>query len=451
MFHRDIITELQKWRKLSSGKPLVIRGARQVGKTTVVNQFAEEFKQYIYLNLELPEDRKPFEQFSSIETLIQAIFFIKNKTLANKDDTLVFIDEIQAYPEAIGMLRYFYEQVPEIPVVAAGSMLETLLDNQVKFPVGRAEFKVLRPVSFPEFLMAMGEEVALDALQQIPVASFAHSKLLVLFHTYAILGGMPEIIQHYVRNRDLVALNPIFDSLLASYIDDVEKYATNDNQAHIIRHAVRSSFSEAGKRFKFQGFGNSAYGSREMSEALRALQKAMILHIIYPETGFRLPLLPDLKKSPRLQLLDTGIMNYFAGIRKEILNSEDLGKVYQGQMIEHLIGQELLAFQHEALSGLHFWVREKRSSMAEVDFVFPYEGKLIPIEVKSGSQGKLRSLHQFMEETPHQYAVRFYAGEVSVTQAKTPKDKAFQLLNLPYYCASQIENYLKWFMAESEK
>jgi predicted AAA+ superfamily ATPase len=449
MFIRDLQTDLEKWKIQPSRKPLVIRGARQVGKTTVIGQFAKNFGQYIYLNLELPEDRQPFVQFTTIETLLQTIFFLKNKSLLQKQQTLLFIDEIQVAPEALNLLRYFYEKEPGIAVIAAGSMLETLFDKNVSFPVGRVEYKVLRPVSFPEFLSAMNETIARDQLQQIPAASFAHQKLLSLFHTYALTGGMPEAVQHYCIHKDLVSLAPIYDSLLTSYMDDAEKYARNDTQMQLIRHAIRSSFAQAGKRIKFQGFGNSNYGSREMGEALRALQKALLLYIVYPETGYTLPLLPDLKKSPRLHVLDTGLMNYFAGIQREIISTDDLNKVYQGSMIEHLVGQELLAFQNQSLSALHFWVREKKTSVAEVDYLFPFEGKLIPMEVKSGSEGKLRSLHLFMDAAPHNIAVRFYAGEVSITKAKTPEGKQFNLLNLPYYTVSQIEKYLAWIQTQN--
>lgn len=448
MFGRDILSDLEKWRNGAPRKPLIIRGARQVGKTTLINQFAQKFDQFIDLNLELPEDRQPFENFSNVETLLQTVFFLKNKSLSQKRNTLIFIDEIQAAPEALNLLRYFYEQEPEIAVIAAGSMLETLFDKSISFPVGRVEYKVLRPVSFPEFLIAMNETAASDQLQQIPGNSFAHQKLLSLFHTYSLIGGMPEIVQHYSTHKDLVGLAPLYDSLLASYIDDAEKYARNDTQMQMIRHAIRASFAQAGKRIKFQGFGNSNYGSREMGEALRALQKALLVNIVYPETGYTLPLLPDLKKSPRLHVLDTGLMNYFAGIQKEVLNTDDLNKVYQGIMIEHLVGQELLAFQHQSLSALHFWVREKKTSVAEVDYLFPFEGKLIPIEVKSGKEGKLRSLHLFMDSVPHKIAVRFYSGEVSINKILTLQGTEFNLLNLPYYSVSQLEKYLTWINSQ---
>jgi len=427
-------------------KPLVIRGARQVGKTTLVNQFAAQYDQYIYLNLELSEDKEPFENFTSIENLINTLFFLNNKTLGKKNTTLLFIDEIQEVPKALNILRYFYELAPEISVIAAGSMLETLFDKNISFPIGRVEYKVIRPVSFTEFLSAIDESAALEHLTRVPVAAFAQSKLLSLFHTYALIGGMPEIVQHYAKHKDLVTLGPIYDSLISGYMDDVEKYAKSNSQVLHIRHCIQSSFAQAGKRIKFEGFGNSAYKSREMGEALRTLEKALLMQLVYPCTSATLPMVPDIKKSPRLQILDTGLLNYFVGIQKEIIGTDDLNKIYQGTLIEHLVGQELLSFQYNALSALHFWVREKKESTAEVDYLFQYDGLIIPIEVKSGKEGTLKSLHSYMDIAPHKFAIRFYAGALNITDAITQNGKQYKILNLPYYLGSQIEKYIDWFI-----
>ena len=446
MFKRQLLLELEKWRQNVPRKPLVIRGARQVGKTTLVNQFAAQYEQYIYLNLELSEDKEPFENFTSIENLINTLFFLKNKTLGKKNTTLLFIDEIQEVPKALNILRYFYELAPEISVIAAGSMLETLFDKNISFPIGRVEYKVIRPVSFTEFLSAIDESAALEQLTQVPVAAFAQSKLLSLFHTYALIGGMPEIVQHYAKHKDLVTLGPIYDSLISGYMDDVEKYAKSNSQVLHIRHCIQSSFAQAGKRIKFEGFGNSVYKSREMGEALRTLEKALLMQLVYPCTSATLPMVPDIKKSPRLQILDTGLLNYFVGIQKEIIGTDDLNKIYQGTLIEHLVGQELLSFQYNALSALHFWVREKKESTAEVDYLFQYEGLIIPIEVKSGKEGTLKSLHSYMDIAPHNFAIRFYAGALNITDAITQNGKQYKILNLPYYLGSQIEKYIDWFI-----
>lgn len=446
MFRRQLLWELEKWRQNMPRKPLVIRGARQVGKTTLVNQFAKQYEQYIYVNLELSEDKQPFENFTSIETLINTLFFLKNKVVAKKSTTLIFIDEIQEVPKALNILRYFFELAPEISVIAAGSILETLFDKNISFPIGRVEYKVIRPVSFPEFLSAIDETTALEQLTQVPVAEFAQTKLLSLFHTYALIGGMPEIVQQYATHKDLVTLGPIYDSLISGYMDDVEKYAKSNAQILHVRHCIKNSFAQAGKRIKFEGFGNSAYKSREMGESLRTLEKALLLQLVYPCTTATLPMVPDIKKSPRLQILDTGLLNYFVGIQKEIIGTDDLNTIYQGTLIEHLIGQEILSFQYNALSALHFWVREKKESTAEVDYLFQYDGLVIPIEVKAGKEGTLKSLHSYMDIAPHKMAIRFYAGVLKITDAITQNGKQYQILNLPYYLGSQIEKYIAWFM-----
>ncbi|MCG8323763.1 MAG: AAA family ATPase [Cytophagales bacterium] len=445
MFNRTIISELVKWAEKPRRKPLVLRGARQVGKTTVANLFSKNFDQYIYLNLELAEDRKVFEDFQNVETLLDAIFFLKDKS-RSEGRTLLFIDEIQEAPQAIEQLRYFYEQVPELWVMAAGSLLETLFNKDINFPVGRVTYMVVRPVSFVEFLEALGETNALEQWKNVPIADFAHDKLLELFHRYALIGGMPEVVDTYAATKDIVGLQPVYESLLVSYLEDVEKYARNQSLAEVMRHAIRSSFAEAGQRIKFQGFGRSNYGSREMGEAIRTLERAMLVNLVYPATQVTLPILEDRKKSPRLQVLDTGLLNHFAGLQKEVLGTKDLNSIYQGGITGHIVGQELLASSFNVLGGLHFWVREKRTSSAEIDFLYLYNNLLIPLEVKSGATGKLKSLHIFMDRAPHTIAIRLYSGKFQIDKLTTVNGKAFFLLNLPYYLVAQIDSYLNWFL-----
>ncbi|MBO9573647.1 MAG: AAA family ATPase, partial [Chitinophagaceae bacterium] len=196
MFKRDIEEELVKWSTDYDRKPLLLRGARQVGKTTVVRAFGKSFQQYIELNLENERDSEMFGS-RDIETIVQTIFLSNNKNLAFKENTLLFIDEIQQVPEAVNMLRYFYEKYPEIKVIAAGSLLETIFNEEKSIPVGRVDYRVMRPVSFPEFLGALGEEQAQEQLKNIPLNDFAHTTLIRLFHTYAVTGGMPEIVNRY--------------------------------------------------------------------------------------------------------------------------------------------------------------------------------------------------------------------------------------------------------------
>lgn len=444
MIYREILKDLEKWRSSDFRKPMILRGARQVGKTTVVNEFAKQFKQYIYINLEDDEYKELFKSYSDIQKITTRIFQMNSKQLSLKKDTLLFIDEIQEVPKAINFLRYFKEEVPELPVIAAGSMLETLLGKNITFPVGRVTFRILRPISFKEFIMAMGHEQAFEEFNLVPLNDYAHQTLLKLFHTYALIGGMPEVVQHYVKNKDVTALGEIYNSLIDSYLGDAEKYAVSKVELQLIRFTIKQSLHHAGKRFTFEGFGNGNYKSREIGETLRTLEKTHLLHLIYPTVSNSIPAIEDYRKSPRLQFFDTGLVNFFVGLQNETLGTKDLNSIYKGTLVEHLVGQEILSFQSFPLDSLKYWVRQKNSSSAEVDFVFAHKGKLVPIEVKSGSIGKIKSLQIFMEDSPLNYAIRFFAGELALNKVKTQNGKEFYLLDLPYYLASKVEQYIDW-------
>ena len=448
MFYRNQIKELETWRKSPDRKPLVIRGARQVGKTTLVHEFGKQFRQYIYINLEHKKDADLFASFDGVGQLLTRLFLEKRFQQHYLKDTLLFIDEIQESPKVVNLLRYFKEDAPGLAVIAAGSMLETLLGKNLTFPVGRVEYKVLRPVSFEEFLSATGEGQLLEEFRKTPIEKYAEPALLEAFHAYALIGGMPEVIQHYSKHRDVTALGPVYDSLISSYLQDAEKYAKSDQQLHIIRFAIHQAILKAGHRTTFQRFGNANYPAKAIGEVLRVLEKTHLLHILYPTTGTTLPLEPDYRKTPRIQFLDTGLINYFAGLQSDILGTADLHSVYQGKLIEHLVGQELLSFQSLSLQKLHFWVRQKKQSDAEVDFIYPYKGKLIPIEVKSGPRGHLKSLQVYMDRSPLHFAVRFYAGSRQLDKLRTSKGKPFYLLSLPYFLASRIEAYIDWLIQD---
>jgi uncharacterized protein len=451
MISRFVQTYFQQWKTKKSRKPLILRGARQVGKTTAVHEFSGSFDQYIYLNLELAIDAEPFQKYVSIEQLIEQIFFIKNKDLEKRSKTLIFIDEIQEVPEALNTLRYFYENAKDIYVIAAGSLLEFALKQNIRFPVGRVEYCIMRPISFPEFMDAMEESLALKAFHTVPAPAYTIDKLMRLFHTYTLIGGMPEIVQHYATNRDLGALRPFYESILQTYMDDVEKYTNNNTELNVARLCMRASLNAAGSRITFDGFGNSNYKSREVGDALRMLEKTMLVQLIYPHSEVKIPMQPNYKKSPKLHVLDTGLVNYFFGVQKEIIATAEIDKVYQGKILEHLVGQELLTTTFEPLHHLNFWTREKKSSQAEMDYVINWKSRLIPIEVKSGATGKLKSLHAYMEESEGVLAVRVHSGALEITPITTQNGKEYFLMSIPYCMVTKIEEYMAWFEGEVEK
>jgi uncharacterized protein len=444
MFERSTLESLRIWEATPDRKPLVIRGARQVGKTTLVNIFSKDFEQYIYLNLELSRDREIFELSRSIDELVDAIFFLKGKS-KSVSRTLIFIDEIQNSTEAIGWIRYFYEEAKHLYVITAGSLLESLIGTQISFPVGRVEYLPVWPFSFLEFLKAGNEIPSIEALSIIPFPEYAHEKLLDLFRLFTLIGGMPEVIRNYLETRDLSSLTRVFDALLTSYKEDFEKYAKNSAQVHILRHAIDHAFRYAGTRITYQGFGQSNYKSREMKEALLTMERAMLLKLVFPVISTGLPLLPNLKKSPKLQMLDTGLVNYLSGSGQEVFLSRNLTDVYEGRIAEHIVGQELISMQKSMSSFIHFWTREKDAD-AEVDFVIPYQGMVIPIEVKSGAKGHLRSLHEFIDRADHAFGVRISSNPLKKEDAITRSGKKFILLNLPFYLVNKIEDYLEWIL-----
>lgn len=446
-FERHITQHLYSWKENKGRKPLILRGARQVGKTTLIREFAQSYKKSILLNLELPNDIDYFNQFKEVSILVQALFIAHNIPTKDKCETLLFIDEIQESPEAISLLRYFYEFEPELHVIAAGSLLEHVMRKVKSIPVGRIQMFHLYPINFPEFLNALGHTNALEQMGIIPINKVAHKVLLQLFNRYIIIGGMPEVINKYIETENIVDLIPIYEGIWETYKNDVEKYASNDTEARIIRHIMATAHFDVDTRIKFNNFGKSNYRSREVGEAFRNLDDAKIIQLIYPTTDTSVPIRSDLKKSPRLQFLDTGLINNELNIQGEMLAMEDLNSSYRGAIVPHMITQELISLNYNKVSKPNFWVREKRQSTAEVDLVIQHGKIIIPVEVKSGKAGTLKSLHQFMDASEHPYAIRMYAGEFKIEEHETREGKKYLLMNLPYYLGTQLKEYMDYFVS----
>jgi uncharacterized protein len=447
MFKRQKEAHLYAWKSSLGRKPLIIRGARQVGKTTLIKQFAKTYKHQILLNLEKPDDALWFSNYTNAKMIIESLFLSKNIPISSLSETLLFIDEIQESPDAIQLLRYFYEDFPDLHVIAAGSLLEFEMKKVKSFPVGRVEFLYLHPLNFTEYLEAIGHLAALEQLDKIPCESFAHTTLLNLFNQFTITGGMPEVVAGYIKNNSLTELPPIYESIWETYRNDVEKYARNETERKVIKHIMAIAHLYIDQRIKFQNFGQSNYRSREVGEAFRNLDDAKVIQLLYPTTNVEIPAKPDLRKSPRLQFLDTGLINHALGIQGEMLTLNDLSRAWKGTIIPHMITQELLSLNIHSYRKPLFWVRDKNQSSAEVDLAVSYRDKVIPVEIKSGSEGTLKSLHQFVEATNHPYAVRIYSGQFNVKRTKTPGGNPYLLMNLPYYLGTKINGYLEYFLS----
>lgn len=448
-FDRHLKSELLIWKEKDNRKPLLLRGARQVGKTTLVNEFSKSYSHYISLNLEKPNDLRYFQDYTDINKLGEALFINNNIAYGDRGKTLLFIDEIQESPEAIKLLRYFYEDIPNLHVIAAGSLLEHVMGTVTSYPVGRVDYLYLSPLNFLEYLSALGHNVALEQMDQVPINTTAHQTLQDLFHTYAIIGGMPEVVLNYLSSKNIADLPKVYESIWSTYKDDIKKYASNAPEARIIKYITDNAYLYIDQRIKFQNFGKSNYRSREVGEAFRNLNDAKIIQLIYPTVDTSLPIKPNLRKSPRLQFLDTGLINYELQIQAQMLAMNDLNTAYKGAIIPHLIMQELISLNTINYRKPHFWVRDKSQASAEIDIVVPYKDMLIPIEVKSGKVGTLKSLHEFVERVEHSFAIRMYAGKFSIEEHKTPNlKKTYFLMNLPYYLGTKLDAYMSYFIDE---
>lgn len=445
IFTRKLYTELLEWKGSNRRKPLILRGARQVGKSTLIREFSKEYNNFIELNLERKEHYLLFE-IDNVKNIVEAIFLRENLSVQN-ESILLFIDEIQESTNAIKLLRFFYEDFPDLHIICAGSLLEHVIKDISSFPVGRIQQMVLHPFDFEEFLLAKGNDRVLSIIKNIPIQDFAHDIILQLFHEYLIIGGMPEVVKTYIETDTFTTAKQVYEEIWDTYKDDIEKYGRNNTEKKVLRHIIETAAHEK-DRITFSGFGNSNYKNREVGEALRSLDKARLIQLVYPTTNLNPPQEIDYTRKPRLQFLDTGLLNHALGVQSQLIGLNDLNDFYRGRIIQHAVYQQLQAQSNSIGSKLHFWVREKSNSNSEVDLIYQYNQYLIPIEIKSGPQGRLRSLHQFIERTNHHFAIRMLANKFSVEEVKTPGGKEYLLLNLPYYLSTQIPAYVEWFINE---
>lgn len=440
MFRRNIISKLEAWKQDKKHKPLILRGARQVGKTTVVNEFGSQFDNYLYFNLERNENAKLFEMEIPLDDLVNMLYASAGK-VKKEGTTLVFIDEIQNSPKTIALLRYFYEQRPDLYVIAAGSLLENLVDVKVSFPVGRVQYLALRPCSFSEFLGAIGKNNLLAVLSQKAEYTVAfHEQLMHLFNQYTIVGGMPEAVQQYAETQDVIGIEDVYETLVQAYKDDSEKYVRGNKLTDVVRFILSYGWAFSGETITLGNFANSGYKSREVGEAFRLLEKAMLLELVYPVSSTQLPIIPETKRMPKLIWFDTGLVNYQAGIRKEIIGSTDMVDSWRGHIAEQITAQELLALEDRVGKHRSFWA--KPNNGAEVDFIFAHNSKLYPIEVKSGTNAHLRSLQVFMDSSEVNIAIRIWSKPYSIDKVKTIHGKGFTLINLPFYLIGNLQSVL---------
>lgn len=403
---------LLEWSQEQGRKPLLLRGARQVGKTYAVRQLGKQFDSFIELNLELnPNVRELFKKSLDPKQIINEIFYMfKQEVIPGK--TLLFFDEIQAEPQAVTALRYFYEMMPELHVIAAGSLLDFAIE-QVGVPVGRVEFLYVYPLSFIEFLGAMDEKILFNAFimhdPKTEISKIAHARLLKLISEYLAIGGMPEVVNIWVTKQDAKRCFKIQQTLVNAYRQDFNKYGTKF-QIKYLEKLFAEMPLQLGKKFKYSAFEGD-YRKRELSPCIDLLATAGIIHKVYHTAAQGLPLgaqidLDDFK----IIFLDIGLAQAILGLdlTNWLLDPEQQF-VNKGELVEAFIGQEILAYSNPIQKkGLYYWRRTERNSQAEIDYVLQLKEAIVPIEVKSGAGSTLRSMHSFLDAHPKsRYGLRF--------------------------------------------
>ena len=444
------INYLKSWATESKRKPIVIRGARQVGKSTLVREFAR-LNDYSLVEINFERNPEYREAFTSRDpALILTTLKLLTGQSIEAGSTLLFLDEIQAAPEALLTLRYFHEEKPALHLIAAGSLLEfTLAEAQFSMPVGRVEYLHLGPMHFEDFLEAMGHpelsalirSISLADLSNKPIPRPVHDKLLSLLRQYWVVGGLPEAIATYAQSGDFSQVARVQHSILATYRDDFNKYSRGS-----LKGRVQLVFDQlpvvTGQKFKYAQVSKD-HKAAELAAALDQLCMARVAHRVYHTSANGVPLGAQAnKKFFKTVYLDVGLT--CAALRLSILdlNKKDLTLINNGAIAEQFIGQHLLySGPFYETPALHYWVREAKSAAAEIDYLITSGQEIVPIEIKAGTTGSLKSLHQFLKEKQRGFGLRFNADVPSLLSSTTTLTDTtsiqFDLLSLPLYMVGQ--------------
>ena len=459
-YPRFIDSYLEEWASRETHKPLLLRGARQVGKSTAVHHLAERFESYVEINFEKQASYIPLFQVKDINVkkIVSQIAAMAGKRIV-PGKTLLFLDEIQACPEAIMSLWFFKEDLPELHVVAAGSLLEFALEDLPSFGVGRIHSMFMFPMTFDEFLIANGEQLLMEArngatLSQ-PLPQPLYEKLVGLTRTFMLTGGMPEVVAKWVETHDYLACQEIQDDIVVTYEDDFPKYRKKIDPA-LLRNTMRSVAVQVTDKFVYSAVEGN-YKSAEVKKALDMLTKAGIVIPVTHTDGNGLPLGSEADKSyQKMLLLDTGLMlrllsmttSDVSELTEQILTSDVTDLVNKGPMAEMLAGLELLHYRTPNIRHeIYYWQRQAKNSQAEVDYLSSYRQTVLPIEVKAEKQGGMKSLWIFMREKKLTNAIRCSLENFGAFEYQDSEvSGAVRHVQIcPLYAISQMDSVLKAF------
>ena len=410
---RHIDSCLLSWKQSVSRKPLLLRGARQVGKSSSVREFGKQFEYFLEVNFEKKENqdaKKIFERYSSPKRISDELFAMFGIPVV-PDKTLVFLDEVQSCIPVISSLRFFYEEMPQLHVIAAGSLLEFALEEVPSFGVGRIRSLFMYPLSFDEYLRAMGFSALADVVKKSspeqPLSDALHHQCLNHLTQYIVIGGMPEVVATYAKGGSLQDCQQVLDDLMLTFDDDFAKYKTRVPSSRL-REVFLSVMEQTGNKFVYAQVSQTIKHEL-IKEAIEMLVMAGLVYPVTHSAANGVPLAAELNhKKQKYAIFDTGVMQRFLGLDiSNILLGDTLTQINKGSIAELFVGLELLkAMPNNQPWRLYFWQREQRGSQAEIDYIVQIGSEIVPIEVKAGTRGAMQSLHLFMQEKKSTKGIR---------------------------------------------
>ena len=445
---RKLMSSLLSWLESADCKPLILRGARQTGKTYLVRDMAVQVgKTLVEINFEQEPEAADLFESNDPKTIIYQIEIYYGIDI-DINDSILFLDEIQACPFLLSKLRWFYEKLPGFPVICAGSLLEFALDDyEDSMPVGRVTYRYLHPFSFVEFLWAIGEDKSADNLHQVrkslQMPDALHNKYIELYRQYCVIGGMPAVVKEWAATQRLNECLHIQKDLINSFRDDFNKYRKKI-PSELLRKSMDSAVYQAGNKFVFSKVDRSSK-QPAIKTAVEMLEKAGICKKVYHSAGNGIPLGAEKnEKFFKLLFLDTGL--YMATLGLSPLNTKQLQEISwsnSGALAELVCGQLLTSVHSEDNDDMFYW-QNTGSGNGEIDYLIQSSGQILPIEVKSGASGSMKSLHSFMESKKLKKAVRFDLNKPSVQEINVlttlGKNAQYRLLSLPVYMAEFTES-----------
>jgi len=449
---REITQDLKEWKNRKDRNPLIIRGARQVGKTYVIEDFAKtEFQNCLKINLEEKPELKKIFFDNDVKRIVTELTILLNEDISY-GNTLLFIDEIQTSPEAIQSLRYFKENIPELHVICAGSLLDhTLNEMKSPMPVGRVEFLHMYPMNFKEFLTAINQEKLLSYIEEFdftsPFSEAIHNKISQYLRFYFFIGGMPAVVKIYAENDKLSEIQRIHNNILTSIQYDFAKYGTRKQQEYL-QIVLKYCGRYPGRKIKYSNIDREIR-STYLKESIKKLELSRIIHTVKHSNATHVPLTGYVKEDVyKTMFMDIGFVNHINQI--DLTGLEDLITANEGMLAEQFVAQELLTIHHAYLSpDLFYWSREEKSSNAEVDFIIQHKNKIYPIEVKAGKTGTLKSIQVYLYEKQLKNGIRFnmdlpnigsFETKVNVPNKNT--ELSWSLLSLPLYMVSELRRII---------